>query len=393
VAFSVAFMSLGLGAFAWYVFRLTHSAAAALLLPFVILANPDVLYLQSTPMTEPLLFGLSFASLLAVDIWIESGGTRAAHRAGLIMAALVLTRYEGWFIAGALGVLAWTARPAPRKGWAWLAAWPIGAAIAFFALSYISSGILLATSGFFTPNNRAYGAWDIAVIEVLHAAAIIAGPVVITAGALGVLAALARVPHTRGRSLLCLGLLAAGILPASAFHAGHPERVRYMVALAVGATAAATAALAALPARARGAAAGLMLALTLVARPPLSSDSPMVVEAQWEVPYSNARQAVTQYLSEHYDGTPILASMGDLAHYMQQTMVIGLPLKAFLHEGNGDLWTDAVQAPRDYVKWILIEEIARGGGQLALRAREDPSFLSGFVRVSEGGGLALYHRQ
>jgi hypothetical protein len=84
--------------------------------------------------------------------------------------------------------------------------------------------------------------------------------------------------------------------------------------------------------------------------------------------------------------------MGSLAHYMQEMTSIGLPLRAFLHEGNGILWTSAVQAPRRYVRWILIEEQARGGGPLAIRAREDPSFLDGFARVAEGGGVALYRR-
>jgi hypothetical protein len=44
------------------------------------------------------------------------------------------------------------------------------------------------------------------------------------------------------------------------------------------------------------------------------------------------------------------------------------------------------------VRWILIEEQARGGDVLALRAREDPSFLDGFTRVASSGGLSLYKR-
>jgi hypothetical protein len=42
------------------------------------------------------------------------------------------------------------------------------------------------------------------------------------------------------------------------------------------------------------------------------------------------------------------------------------------------------------VGWILVEEKAEGGDVLSLRARESPSFLNGFRRVCEGGGVVLY---
>jgi hypothetical protein len=105
-----------------------------------------------------------------------------------------------------------------------------------------------------------------------------------------------------------------------------------------------------------------------------------------------ARRAVTAELAKIYDGTPILASMGSLGHYMQEASSIGLGIQNFLHEGNGDLWLFALRAPKRHVRWILIEEKAEGGDMLAARAREDAEFLEGFRRVAEGGGLALYRR-
>jgi hypothetical protein len=41
---------------------------------------------------------------------------------------------------------------------------------------------------------------------------------------------------------------------------------------------------------------------------------------------------------------------------------------------------------------MLIEERAEGGDALAARAKAAPSYLDGFARVAEGGGLALYRR-
>ena len=85
--------------------------------------------------------------------------------------------------------------------------------------------------------------------------------------------------------------------------------------------------------------------------------------------------------------------MGSLGHYMQETASIGINLREYLHEGNGDLWIAALERPQSHVKWILIEELAEGGDQLAARARTDPGFLGGFKRVAEGGGVALYRRE
>jgi len=119
----------------------------------------------------------------------------------------------------------------------------------------------------------------------------------------------------------------------------------------------------------------------------------MVIEAQWETPFRLERQKVTAALVQRDDGSPVLASMGSLAHYMHETSQAGFPLRRFLHEGNGDLWPEALKSPRRSVRWILIEERAEGGDILAARAKEDPAFLDGFERVIDGGGLALYERK
>jgi len=101
---------------------------------------------------------------------------------------------------------------------------------------------------------------------------------------------------------------------------------------------------------------------------------------------------VTAYLAAHWDGQPIMMSMGSLGHYMHDLSARGFRVKDFLHEGNGELWTHAVRYPRLFVEWIAIEERAEGGDGLHWRATHDPSFLKGYVRVAEGGGVALYRK-
>src|SRR5262249_31130178 len=125
---------------------------------------------------------------------------------------------------------------------------------------------------------------------------------------------------------------------------------------------------------------------------PLDAKAPMVVEAQWEQPNAVPRRRVTEYLRAAYTGDTIMARMGSLGHYMQEAARDGFAIRDFLHEGNGDLWLAALDGPRPFVGWVLIEEKANGGDRLAKLARENPHFLDGFSRVCEGGGLALYQR-
>ena len=72
-----------------------------------------------------------------------------------------------------------------------------------------------------------------------------------------------------------------------------------------------------------------------------------------------------------------MASMGSLGHYMQETSRAGFAIRDFLHEGNGDIWLAALEEPRPFAGWMLIEEKAEGGDMLAQRAREQPEFLDG----------------
>jgi hypothetical protein len=204
--------------------------------------------------------------------------------------------------------------------------------------------------------------------------------------------------------LIPVALLSCVALPVYAFYDGHPFRIRYMIpavaacalfcGLAVGLLARRRAGVAS---RGRGARLEVLLmtvlvASTLVESPPWRGDAPMLEEAQWDVPFSAGRRAVTACLAD-YHGEKILASMASLAHYMQELSHQGLALDDFLNEGNGVLWNLAMQTgPAPHAGWMLVEERAEGGDVLAQRIRLDSSFTRGMIRVCEGGGVALYRR-
>ena len=103
----------------------------------------------------------------------------------------------------------------------------------------------------------------------------------------------------------------------------------------------------------------------------------MVQEAQWDVPFSLGRRNVTACLVREYRGERILASMGSLAHYMQELSHAGINIRDFVHEGTLPYWQEAIEAPEGRVGWILIEERAEGGDMLATR-------MSGVVCLHDG---------
>ncbi len=142
--------------------------------------DPDVLYLQSTPMTEPLLFGLVLLSVVLVYDWVDAlqrrhnaglpavarGVQSAGAKAGWSMVAACLTRYEAWIVTAALLVLATVALW--RRGLSFAAAlrltvplaiYPTLAIVGFFFHSWFTTGAWFVTGGFYVADNVATGSF------------------------------------------------------------------------------------------------------------------------------------------------------------------------------------------------------------------------------------------
>ncbi|MCL4370360.1 MAG: glycosyltransferase family 39 protein [Chloroflexi bacterium] len=83
-----------------------HEIAAWAGLSFF-LTNPNVVYMQTTPMTEPvLLMGMTTSAYFLLK-WSRSGRNSNTDLiiAGLLSAVAVGSRYDGWFFAGVCGVV------------------------------------------------------------------------------------------------------------------------------------------------------------------------------------------------------------------------------------------------------------------------------------------------
>ncbi len=91
----------------------SHANAVAILAAAMYGLNPNLLYLQSTAMTEPLYLALFIWTVVHFAEFVQelraNGWTTLAKRSlwkcGAVLATACLTRYDGWFLSAAVGAL------------------------------------------------------------------------------------------------------------------------------------------------------------------------------------------------------------------------------------------------------------------------------------------------
>ena len=402
VAISIVSFGVTVACISALVRSLTGSRTGAILAAGLFALNPDVLYLQSTPMTEPLLFALSSLVVLHLAQWAIAPAITIRPAIGWTIVAACLTRYEAWPIVGASMAIAafvrWrqgTALADVLRAISRLAIYPALTVLFFMGMSFASTGVWFVTGGFYVPDPTLQGHPSEVWKEMSEGLSGLAGERFVQATMLSVML-VGLVGLLRKKSahlLMSLALIASIALPFYAFVSGHPFRIRYEVPLILGGAVLIGTSVAML----RWAAPLVAIPLLIMIQiriPMFSGNAPMIVEAQLDRDNSAGRRAVTACLKKSYDGTTIMASMGSLAHYMQELSNDGFNLDDFLHEGSGPIWQQAYYyEPSPFVGWVLVEEAAEGGDMLYQKQKSWPGFLAGYDRVCEGGHVALYKRR
>ena len=395
-AISIVSLAWGLGALARYLRRSGATFGTSLVAPLGLLANPNVLYLQSTPMTEPMLIGVALMALDAVGRFIETADRRDGRRAGWWLDGAGLDSVRR--LARRRRACCAIDRPRARaRGARTVAAarrsirrWPI---FAFLCLSRASTGSWFVSGGFFVPENPALRQPLTALDQIVT-------------GLRGLAGSIRRRRRRDRRRRRCVahgsdvGHRGAGcsrsrsslpvLLPLSAFTAGHPFRIRYMVPLVAACWALAGAGVSRLPNRWQLPSAAVLLALVMIQTPPFDGRNPMAIEAQRERPQQRAREAVTRYLAAEHDGYAHSREHGIARPLHAGDGVDRLEHSRFRARRERRPLGSAVEHPQSHVRWILIEEMAEGGDVLAVASearREVPRWLSTRSRRRRGGAL------
>jgi hypothetical protein len=353
-----------------------RAAAAATLSVFVL--NSNALYLQATPMTEPVLFGTLAALLYCAVRFQESQSLGWAALAGAAGMAASLARYEGWglipfvtlyflltarrrlfaaLVFGAiacLGPVLWLA----HNWWYW------GDALEFYRGPYSALAIYQRSlAGSSMGHYRGYHNWMDAWLYYRNAVWVTVGGPVVWMGLAGAVAAASK----RALGPLLLLMTPSAFLLASMHSGGTPiflphmwpfsyYNTRFGVTALPALACAAGALVAVFPARLRTPAWLLVAVLAVV--PWLGSPWPRssICWKESEV-NSEARRAWTrqaaEFLRAHYRrGEGIFMTFGDLPGVLREA---GIPLRESLHEGNVPAWQAAVAKPSLFLfeEWVL----------------------------------------
>lgn len=341
---------------------------AALAVALLFALNPNMLYLQATPMTEPV-FAATLAALLWATLWFrDSQSALAAGAAAVASNAACLTRYEGWFLVPFLAVYFLAAA---RKKWhallfgavavlgpvAWLAhnRYYYGNALEFYNGPYSALAIQGAV------DYPGHHDWRKAIQYYFAAVRLTSGWPLLALGTLGGLAALVK----RAWWPLFLLALAPAFYVWSVHSGASPIHVpdlppyswyntRYALAVLPLAAMAAGALVMLIPFRFRLIAA-LAMASGVSAAWALAGDPVCWKESEVN---SEARRAWTReasvFLAQNYrEGSGIIFSFGDLTGVLREA---GIPLREGLHEGNGPAWDAAVIRPdlSLHQEWALV---------------------------------------
>ncbi|HWB83028.1 MAG TPA: glycosyltransferase family 39 protein [Bryobacteraceae bacterium] len=372
--------------------RLFDSIACAVVATVLFAANPNIVYLQSTAMTEPVFFATLTGLLYFCVRFRQTQGWGSVVGAGLMACAGTLTRYEGWFllpftaiyfliaarrrrieaaivfsVLAGLGPLYWLAH-----NW-----WLTGDALAFYRGPYSARAIQGKTS---YPGKHD---WAKAWLYFRTAAGLCLGPVLLWTSLAGVVAAIAK----KAIWLVILLALPAIFYVWSIHSSGTPIFVptlwpnsyyntRYGLA-ALPLLAAASAALVALAPRPLRAAAAVLL--ICVAMFPWLIDPQPGSWITWQESRVNSdarRQWTLQaadYLRPRYvRGAGILTSFGDLTGIYRQA---GIPLRETFTGDNGIPWQATVTRPELFLRqeWAVarrgdaVEQAIRRAERLGIR--------------------------
>jgi hypothetical protein len=364
------------------------SRAAGAVAASLLALNPNLLYLQSTPMTEPVFLACLMALLYCTvrfrrtqSIWMVIG-------AGLAALAGTLTRYEGWFLIPFVTVyfLAAAKRPfvsaavfsllAALGPLAWLAHnWYFGDVLAFYRGPHSAKGIQGAAA---YPGDHN---WALAWLQFQTAVRLCVGPASLALGLLGALGALAK----RQAWPLVLLSLPPAFYVWSVHSGGTPIFVpslypfsyyntRYGLAVLPLAAFAAAGLVAWAPPRLKAIAAIAIIGISLtpwLLEPRLES---CITWKESEV-NSHARRAWTSeaagFLRENYRrGAGIFTTFGDVTGVFQQA---GIPLRDTLTWDNWPYWPAAAARPDLFLR----EEWAVAFGGDPVQSAINRAFLRG----------------
>lgn len=411
--------------------RLTHNSPASFVGTLLFILNPNILYLQSTPLSELVLTATLVMAVYYFLAWTQEDKLKYLVWAAAATFFATLARYDAWLLLpvflflivvigklkhlpwahiesnllafgslGGLGIVLWFL-------WCWVI---FGDPLYFQHSSYSSQGQqqnLIRLHLLFTYHNLWQSLRTFALDSMLNVGAL---ALVLAAVAVVIFYLRRRItPDMLAASAFLVPFAfyvlslytgqAALFVPGASPSLAHAARNLTNYNARYGAQMVAPAAffLATLVARWPRGRANIIpqaiLSVTIIAQSIITASGGIISlqEGQYGLDCAQLHPLVV-YLAEHYTGGRILEDTYSAGTYSLDADV-GVDFKNVIYEGSGEFWDQALRNPAAMVDWVIANP--RDGGDLVARHIDVASqaFLSQFSLVAqEQGGLSLYHR-
>jgi cellulose synthase/poly-beta-1,6-N-acetylglucosamine synthase-like glycosyltransferase len=414
--------------------RLTHSSSASFIGALVFILNPNVLYLQSTPLTEPVCWATFTIACYYMLLWVQEDKTIYLIALTFFTFLATLARYDGWVLVIGFPLIIFAVGLWKRHGWRKIE----GNLMMFCSLGalgiilWLMWGLVIFGNPLYFQNGPQSAQAQTSVgINPLQANQTHNLPVdfqlytlntIETMGlALFLLAMIGLIVYLVKRwkspeMLAALSFLAPFAFYVAAIYTGQSglfdsKTVFYPLGIIpfsqsphlfnsrFGSEMVAPAAIfiatltPKLPDRAStlrrwGAllAKALLMIVIIAQSAWIFHGGVITVIAQTDPPFCVASYPINVYLSEHYDGGRILQT--DFPYLLSEVQE-DIHFSNVIYEGTTSLWKPAVQHPENYVDWVIFSP----GDTFAHTLTHNPDFTQNFTLVATGPfGMRLYHK-
>ena len=410
-------------------FRLTHDSRASFIGTLVFILNPNVLYLQSTPLSELSCFATLTMACYYFLAWAQDDQPKYLVFAAISTFLATLARYDGWALFIALLFLLVCIGWVKRQGWLQIqgnlinfailgslgiALWFLWCAIIFKDPLYFQHGAyssqvqqaeFLHNHALYTYHNilQSFRFYTLLTIDTL-------GPILCLLGILSVFVFILRnrlkpdmlaslaflIPFGFYVVSLYTGqvtLFVSEVVPANApdhlfnarFGAEMVAPVALFVAILAGQWSFKTSRRSLVIVWQ-----SLLLVIVVVQTLLLAQGGIITVQDGQYGRSCMFPHPINGYLSQHYAGGRILE---DIFTSRIDGADAGLQLKDIIYEGSNQLWTRALNDPASVVDWVIVDPANQSDLVTQHIEKNSQRFLEQFTLVlREPHGLSLYHR-
>lgn len=397
--------------------EVSGNSAASYVGALVLILNPNVLYLQTTPLSEATLLAVTAATGYYFLRWARSGKTAPLLGAAICALLGIMTRYEGWSLFAALILMVVTVdlvkRLSPRRIIGDVAVFALPGASGI-TLWFLWDLLLTGNPRYFQNGPYSPVAQQTLIREaghlptyhhiwldiVTYGADLLEyfGPAIITLGLIG-LAVFAVSAWRKPLGVASLALLAPVALYLVSLYSGQtviytqgvmPPDIKnpiFNVRYATSAAIPLAMFLAVLARRWRWTQVALLVAILVQSAFTATGGVISLQDGQYGISCLGITN-MDLFLLEHYNGSPIMLDSFSGPHNFA---TLGIDPRKVVYEGNYRLWQAATADPAAYVDWVVITPHDTVDKRVNTAA---PAFTEHFRLVAQGSnGFRIYYKK